>query len=105
MAAKRREFLYDLDEDCRYRQEHLRIGKRIVGFSAQVEVKVRGEWRAVVRYDTTHGFAHQDVMHYHGKREKQPLPFQDYNEALNYAESDLKTNWWLYRERFLKEVM
>ncbi len=80
------------------------MGKKIVGFAVQIEVRVNENWKPVVRYDTAHGFAHQDVIHYDGRKEKRPIPFQDWNEALSYAESDLRTNWGLYRDRFLKEA-
>jgi len=39
-----------------------------------------------------------------GEIAKTPLFAEDYNDALTFAESDLKTNWEIYKERFLKEA-
>ena len=39
-----------------------------------------------------------------GEIAKTPLFAKDYNDALTFAESDLKTNWEIYKERFLKEA-
>lgn len=70
----------------------------------QYELKINDEWFPVVRYDTSHGFAHKDVLSFKGHAEKEKLPFNDYNLALTFVEKDLKENWQRYREHFLKEV-
>jgi hypothetical protein len=70
----------------------------------QLEINVKEEWKPVVRYDTAHDFAHRDTFHGDGGMEKTPLPIADYNSILTFAEMDLRTNWELYRERFLREV-
>ena len=54
----------------------------------------------MVRYDTAHGFAHRDLMDIKGNIEKTPLFNQDYNDALTFAEKDLKLNWVHYKGRF-----
>jgi len=51
------------------------------------------QWHPVVRYDTAHGFAHRDLLDIKGRVKKTPLFNQDYNDALSFAESDLKANW------------
>ena len=48
-----------------------------------------------------HGFAHRDLMSLEGSLEKTPLFNQNYNDALTFAESDLKCNWKYYKMRFL----
>lgn len=53
-----------------------------------------------MRYDTAHGFAHRDLMNIHGRVDKTPLFNQDYNDALTFAENDLKTNWEYYKKRY-----
>jgi hypothetical protein len=97
-------FLVPLVTDCRRRQTYVRLKKRILSFSIQLEVFVKGKWLPVIRYDTTHGFAHRDIIHFDGSVEKTPLFLHTYNEALTFAEEDLRENWPLYRDRFLKEV-
>jgi hypothetical protein len=69
-----------------------------------LEICVKSKWYPVVRYDTTHGFAHRDFIHPDGHSEKTPIFVQNYNDALTFAEADLKTNWRIYREQYLKEV-
>ncbi len=83
---------------------HTRIKRHVTGFLVQLEVWLRGEWRAAVRYDTAHGFAHRDLLHADGRVDKLPLPIQDFNEALTFAERDLDENWMAYRARFVQEV-
>jgi hypothetical protein len=56
----------------------------------------------VVRYDTAHGFSHRDQYDNRGRAIKTPLLAFNFNQALTFAEADLKANWIIYRERFLK---
>jgi hypothetical protein len=56
-----------------------------------------------VPYDTAHGFAHRDLMNIKGDKKKTPLLNQDYNDALLFAENDLKNNWKQYKNRFLEK--
>ena len=63
-----------------------------------------GARHPVVRYDTSHGYAHRDLMHADGSKEKTELSLGNLNICLTYAENDLRANWRLYRERFLREV-
>ena len=72
-------------------------------FRVQYETKVNNIWYPVVRYDTAHGFAHRDILDKKGSAKKTPLFNQDYNDALTFAENDLKTNWEYYKQRFLEE--
>ena len=77
---------------------------KILYFRVQYETRVKNIWYPVVRYDTAHGFAHRDLLSAIGKVKKTPLFNQNYNDALSFAESDLKNNWKEYKNRFLKEV-
>ena len=90
--------------DCRKRHRHNRYKNEIVEFVVQLEVLIKGRWYPVIRYDTAHGFAHCDNIHYSGKVEKVTMPTLDYKEALTYADEDLNENWQTYRDRYLKEV-
>lgn len=106
MDIKSRTFVYNVAAESRVRHTHRRVGKTIVSFVVQLEVRHprRGTWQPVVRYDTTHGFAHRDWLHADGSSDKTPLPIEDYHQALNYAEADVKDHWQVYRNRFLEEV-
>ena len=76
----------------------------ILEFVVQYEALISGEWRAVVRYDTAHGFTHKDIIRANGEVIKQPLFFETYNLAFTFATLDLKVNWRQYRDNIEKEI-
>ena len=75
----------------------------IVRFVVQYEAYINDSWRNIVRYDTSHGFAHKDIIHPNGTVNKQPLPFTDFNIAFTFAMQDLKVSWKWYRIAYEKE--
>ena len=54
----------------------------------------------MIRYDTAHGFAHIDRYSLRGRAKKERLV--EFGEALTRAEREIKQNWSVYRERFLR---
>jgi hypothetical protein len=92
-----------LTPEDRYRHHHVRVRGAVTNFKVQYETQVAGRWLPVVRYDTRHGFAHRDLLDQRGRSRKTPLFTQDYNEALTFAEHDIKSNWESYKRRFLQE--
>ena len=103
-AIKTEEFVARLTFDCRRRHKHTHFKGRVISFSVQLEVRHKDVWHPVIRYDTAHGFAHRDFLHPDGIIDKTPLFLQDYNEAIIFAENDLKDNWEFYRDKFMKEA-
>jgi len=99
-----KEFVVLLGNDCRLRHYHNRMKQEVIEFMVQLEIQFKGDWKPIIRYDTAHGFAHRDAYHPDGRVEKTPLAMGDYNSILTFAEFDLRTNWELYRERFLREA-
>ena len=73
---------------------------RVLNFVVQLECRMNDEWRPVVRYDTAHGFAHQDVLRPSGETEKTGMAVENYNDALTLAIRDLAENWEKYRQRY-----
>jgi hypothetical protein len=62
------EFIYQLATDL---QDRLRVRAtknrgRIVSFVVQYEAFIHGRWRAIVRYDTAHRFAHRERWYRYG---------------------------------------
>ena len=104
MREKRISYVTMLSGNVRRRHEHVRFGKQVTQFLIQIEYLLKDQWIPVVRYDTAHGFAHRDFIFPNSKVEKTPLFTKTLNEALDFAQSDLKVNWSSYLERFLKEV-
>lgn len=95
------EYLVRLGADDRYRHRDVREKGRIVSFSVQLETLVGNRWFPIVRYDCAHEFAHRDLLRKDGAVTKTPIFIHDYNDALTFAESDLKENWKVYKERYL----
>ena len=77
---------------------------QITDVVVQYEAWINDEWVAIVRYDTSHGYPHRDVLHPNGAKDKYPLSFPDLEAFSQYAEQDLKDRWDWYRERFLREI-
>lgn len=99
---KRTEFTIRLGPDDRLREHHVRSRGKIISFTVQYETFWKRKWIVVVRYDTAHGFSHRDQYDNRGRAIKTPLFALNFNQALTFAEADLKANWTIYRERFLK---
>lgn len=102
-----RDFLIYLDKDtrlCRYRRHHVTSGKRVVEFCIQLEICAADTWYVVVRYDTSHGRLHQDVLRPSGRQTKKWLEHLSLEEALTFGSDDIMENWKIYRERFLRQL-
>lgn len=104
MSENKIEYIIRIGPVDRYRHMHIKEKGKILFFRIQYETKINDDWYPVVRYDTAHGFAHRDLLNKKGEVRKTPLFNQDYNDALLFAESDLKDNWRLYKDRFLEET-
>ncbi len=104
MQPKTVSFVAKLIPDTRRRHTHVRLKNDIISFVVQLEVLVKDKWFSIVRYDTAHGFAHKHLFHYREEPEQMALFTDNYAEALDFADADIKSNWEFYRERFLMEV-
>ena len=101
--SKEIKFIVMLTPSDRYRHHHVRVKGIVTSFRVQYETKVAGKWFPVVRYDTRHDFAHRDLLDKRGRVRKTPLFTQEYNEALTFAEHDIKANGRSYKRQFLQE--
>lgn len=102
MPQKKVEYIIRISVSDRYRHFHITDKAKIVFFRVQYETKIGNIWYPVVRYDTAHGFAHRDIMNIKGDMQKTPLFNHDYNDALTFAENDLKSNREYYKKRFME---
>lgn len=98
-------FIALLTYDDRIRHYHFSVKGKITGFVIQYEAFILEKWHPIIRYDTAHGFAHLDRMYPDGSVDKVPLPYWNYNEALTFAEYDIKSNWEWYRTRYENEMI
>jgi hypothetical protein len=101
---KKVEYIIPLTDDTQLRHIHTHWKNEVISFTVQLEIYTKDRWQPIVRYDTAHGFTHRDIIHSNGTKEKTPLSISDFKEALTFSDKDLKTNWKIYREQFLKEV-
>jgi hypothetical protein len=90
-----------LGENARKRHSHKTDKGKVVDFVVQLEVKVGGLWRPVIRYDCTHDFAHVDRYNISGETLKEDLHLS-YDECLTLADEDINFNWESYAEKFLR---
>jgi hypothetical protein len=74
---------------------------QVVTFMVQLEVEVDGVWKAVIRYDCAHNFAHRDRYNLKGDHDKEEIPLS-YTDSLDLADKDINDNWDVYQERFLR---
>lgn len=76
----------------------------VIDMVVQYESLIEDKWTAIVRYDCEHGFFHRDVLYPKGEKEKRAIPIVSLEDALNYAEQDIKDRWEFYKERYLKRM-
>ena len=95
------EYVLPLSHDVRKRHIHETKKGKVIRFTVQLEVMVEGKWREVIRYNSAHGIAHVDRYNLDGKCDKKELGLY-LNEALTIADEDIKNNWKIYENRFLK---
>ncbi|MBI3584382.1 MAG: hypothetical protein HY096_10605 [Nitrospinae bacterium] len=70
----------------------------------QYESKIKDKWYPIVRYDCSHGFFHRDILSPKGEKIKNPIPIQNLEDALTYAEQDIKDRWEWYKEKFIRRM-
>ena len=100
MAEK--EYLIRLGERARKRHYHKTDKGQVVTFMVQLEVEAEdGLWKAVIRYDCAHDFAHRDRYNLKGDHDKEEIPLS-YMDSLDLADKDINDNWDVYQERFLR---
>ena len=102
--ARETTFQFLLERDAAVRVRFTRTRGRITSFVVQLECWITDHWYPVIHYDTAHGFAHCDKLNPDGSQEKQALPIRDFNEALTYAQNDLRANFRRYCERFKEQL-
>ena len=95
------DFVVIFDDGVRKRHHHESDKGKIRYFAVQLEIKVSGDWKPVVRYDCSHRFSHMDKYNRKGKKTKVPLDLS-FESALTLGEWDINENWREYREDFLK---
>ena len=89
-------------KDARERRTFEKRKGKILFFRLQLEILVGDEWKAVKRWDSSHGFVDCDTYNLKGETKKEILKDVSLEEGLTRAQDDLNENWKVYRGRFLK---
>lgn len=92
------------DGENRYRHCHVLEKKRITEFRLRYEAYLDGELHVVVRYDTAHGFTHRDMIHPDGTEAETIFRQWDYEQGLTFGKRELKQNWAVYRQSYVREL-
>lgn len=100
----RKKYLRPLDEANRIRVMFETQRGRVIKFATQYEAMIGSDWRAIVRYDTAHGYFHQDILSPDGTQKKKIINMGDFGSALSYAQEDLLKNWEFYKESYLEKM-
>lgn len=95
------DFSLERAEDTRERRTFEIEGGKVQSFRLQLEIRIEGEWKPVIRWDTTHGFVDCDRYNLQGEKRKSILNLS-FEEGLTRAQNALNAHWHLYRQRFLE---
>jgi hypothetical protein len=101
--AKTTDFVIIFDDGVRKRHYHKSEKGKVTYFAVQLEVRVKDEWKVVIRYDCSHGFSHVDQYDINRNQTKTRLNL-GFESALTYGDWDINENWKNYKEAFLKGV-
>jgi len=101
MMARDVEFVVILDDGVRKRHCHKTEKGKVVFFAVQLEVRVKGEWKTVIRYDCSHRFSHVDKYDAEGNKAKTTLDL-GFESALTFGDWDINENWLKYKQEFLE---
>lgn len=93
-----------LTDKDRKRHEHTVEKGKVSGFVVQYEILFEERWVPIVRYDTSHGYAHKDLINPDGSEEKIFMGLTDLNDALAMADMDIHENWERYKERYRRRL-
>jgi hypothetical protein len=99
--AKKVDFVIVLDHGVRKRHYHETETGKVTSFVVQLEVRIDGDWKVVIRYDCSHGFSHVDHYDIRGRETKKALNLT-FESALTFGDWDIYKNWREYRNAFLR---
>jgi hypothetical protein len=85
------DFVVVFEDGVRKRHYHKTEKGQVIDFVVQLEVSIKNEWRAVVRYDCSHGFSHVDRYDMSGKKTKKELRgirvFNGYTQHIGFKQA------------------
>jgi hypothetical protein len=102
-----KQFTFQIDAGARLRVHLEKLKGELVHFAITLECEAGERWQAVVRYDTTGGKPHRDILlpggGYVEHRDDVNLS-EDYATALKQAQHDLTASYQGYVSDFLERL-
>jgi hypothetical protein len=77
---------------------------KVTDILLQYETLYYNKWIPIVRYDCSHGYFHRDFIYPKGNKEKYTIAIKNLEDALLYAEQDLKDRWKLYKQKYIRNL-
>jgi len=102
--VRKKEFIRPLSDEDRIR-ENFSIDKgKIKRIVVQYESYIHNKWIPIIRFDTAHNFFHKDIINPDTTKNKIEITSFNLNDALTFAELDLKNNWQRYKAQYLEKM-
>jgi len=106
-VAKHREFFTWVNTSGdRARVRFLMERGRVRRFTVQYETWIEGQFRPVVRFDNADGVPHRDVLGWDETTVQKDWDWEgaalDPGQALNLAIEELRRNWEIYKDEFVR---
>ena len=100
----RRSFTILLSSDDKVHREFIVKNGKLTDFVIQYHSKVKGGWRTILRYDTSHGYAHKHIYHLKRKNNRKIIlssNADEYSKIYNEAIKHLKNNFDKIKRNYL----
>jgi len=98
-----KEYFLKLSEECILYVDFSTKKGQVTEFVVKLLMISGNKWYEVIRYDSGHNCPHKDILDIDGSViRKIWFDFLDNSQALTVAITDIKDNFEIYKERFMK---
>jgi len=101
---RKKEFIRPLSHENRIRENFSVDKGEVKRIVVQFESRIHDKWVPIIRFDTAHDFFHKDIMNPDKTKVQIKISSFNLNDALTYAELDLKNNWQRYKAQYLEKM-
>jgi LEA14-like dessication related protein len=101
---RKKEFIRPLSNEDRIRENFSVDKGKVERIVVQYESYITDKWAPIVRFDTAHDFFHKDIINPDKTKVQIRISSFNLNDALTYAELDLKNNWQRYKTQYLEKI-
>lgn len=101
---RKKEFIRPLSNEDRIRENFSVDKGKVERIVVQYESYIHDKWIPIIRFDTAHDFFHKDIINPDFTKNKIEITSFNLNDALTFAELDLKNNWQRYKAQYLEKM-